>query len=164
MKMLIMFLDRLDKTILRQLQNDASVSNLKLAEIVGLSAPACLKRVKRLEKQGVITKRVALLDQAKFGSSLHMIVEIMMQQDRLDLNDAFIKTVRSCEQVHECYKVTGEVDFVLIVVVPDMPSYEIFCDQILYPHSNMRSFTTLISMNRVKYDTKVHISTEWLME
>jgi len=152
-----MFLDRLDKTILRQLQSDASVSNLKLAEIVGLSAPACLKRVKRLENQGVINKRVALLDQSKLGTCLHMIVEIMMQQDRLDLNDAFIKTVRSCEQVHECYKVTGEVDFVLVVVVPDMLSYEVFCEEILYQHSNMRNFRTLISMKRVKYDTKVYI-------
>ena len=78
--------------------------------MIGLSPPACLKRVKRLEDQGVINKRVALLDQTKFGSCLHMIVEIMMQQDRLDLNASFIKTVRSCEQVHECYKVTGEVD------------------------------------------------------
>jgi len=155
-----MFLDRLDKAILRQLQSDASVSNLKLAEIVGLSAPACFKRVKRLEEQGVINKRVALLDQTKFGSCLHMIVEIMMQQDRLDLNDAFIKTVRSCEQVHECYKVTGEVDFVLVVVVPDMPSYEIFCKEVLYQHANMRNFRTLISMNRVKYDTKVYIPIE----
>jgi len=157
LNILIMFLDRLDKAILRQLQSDASVSNLKLAEIVNLSAPACLKRVKRLESQGVINKRVALLDQTKFGSCLHMIVEIMMHQDRLDLNNTFIKAVRNSEQVHECYKVTGEVDFVLVVVVPDMPSYEEFCEQILYQHPNMRHFRTLISMNRVKYDTKVHI-------
>jgi len=155
-----MFLDRLDKAILRQLQSDASLSNLKLAEIVGLSPPACLKRVKRLENQGVISKRVALLDQSKFGNCLHMIVEIIMKQDRLDLNESFIKTVRGCEQVHECYKVTGNVDFVLVVVVPDMPSYEVFCQKVLYQHANMNNFRTLISMNRVKYDTKVHIPDE----
>lgn len=152
-----MFLDRLDKAILRQLQNDASVSNLKLSDIVGLSAPACLKRVKRLEKQGVINKRVALIDQSKFGPCLHMIVEVMMQQDSLVLNKQFIKAVLACQQVHECYKVTGEVDFVLVVVVPDMPSYEVICETLLYAHPNMRHFRTLISMNRVKYNTKVHI-------
>lgn len=155
-----MFLDRLDKAILRQLQEDAAITNLKLAEIVGLSAPACLKRVKRLEAQGVISKRVALLDQSKFGPCLHMIVEIMMQQDRQDLNDSFIKTVNRCEQVHECYKVTGEVDFVLVVVVPDMPSYEVFCEQVLYKHPNMANFRTLISMKRVKYDTKVYVPSD----
>ncbi len=155
-----MFLDRLDRTILRQLQTDASVSNVTLAGIVGLSAPACLKRVKRLKEQGVISKKVALLDQTKFGSRLHMIVEVMMLQDRIDLNDSFMKAVGKCEEVHECYKVTGEVDFVLIVVVTDMPSYEVFCKQVLYKHPNMKNFRTLISMNRAKYDTKVHIPME----
>ncbi len=113
--------------------------------------------MKRLEDQGVINKRVALLDQTKFGSCLHMIVEIMMHQDRLDLNETFSKAIKNCDQVHECYKVTGEVDFVLVVVVPDMPSYELFCEEILYQHPNMRNFRTLISMNRIKYDTKVYI-------
>jgi len=152
-----MFLDRIDKAILRQLQSDASLSNLKLSHNIGLSAPACLKRVKRLEAEGVINKRVALIDQSKFGPCVHMIVEVMMHEDNLLKSQQFIKTVLLCEQVHECYKVTGEVDFVLVVVVPDMPSYASFCERILYQHSNMRQFRTLISMNRVKYDTQVHI-------
>ena len=152
-----MFLDRLDKNILQQMQRDASISNLKLAEIVGLSPPACLKRVKRLQQQGVICAQVALLNESAFGTSLHMIVEIMMQQDRLDLNDSFIKRIQAAEEVHQCYKVTGEVDFVLVVVVPDMPSYEDFCQRVIYQEQNLRNFRTLISMNRVKYDTRVHI-------
>ncbi|EPJ54769.1 MAG: leucine-responsive regulatory protein [Osedax symbiont Rs2] len=152
-----MFLDRLDKAILRQMQRDSSVSNLKLAEIVGLSAPACLKRVKRLQQQGVICGQVALLNERAFGTSLHMIVEIMMQQDRLDLNAAFTKRIQLAEEVHQCYKVTGEVDFVLVLVVPDMPSYEDFCQRVIYEEQNLRNFRTLISMNRVKYDTRVHI-------
>ena len=98
-----MFLDRLDKAILRQLQSDASISNLKLSEIIGLSAPACFKRVKRLETQGVISKRVALIDQSKFGTCVHMIVEVMMHQDNLLLNQQFIKSVKRSPQVHECY-------------------------------------------------------------
>ena len=152
-----MFLDRLDKNILQQMQRDASISNLKLAEIVGLSPPACLKRVKRLRQQGVICAQVALLNESAFGTSLHMIVEIMMQQDRLDLNDSFISRIQAAEEVHQCYKVTGEVDFVLVVVVPDMPSYEDFCQRVIYQEQNLRNFRTLISMNRVKYDTRVHI-------
>jgi len=152
-----MFLDRLDKAILRQLQADASVSNLQLSQDIGLSPPACLKRVKRLENQGVINKRVALIDQSKLGPCVHMIVEVMMHEDNLVKNQQFIKAIQQCQQVHECYKVTGEVDFVLVVVVPDMPSYDIFCNKTLYSHANMRQFRTLISMNRVKYDTCVHI-------
>jgi len=152
-----MFLDRLDKSILRQMQCDSSISNLKLADIVGLSPPACLKRVKRLQQQGVICAQVALLDERAFGTSLHMIVEIMMQQDRLDSNAAFIEKIQLADEVHQCYKVTGEVDFVLVVVVPDMPSYEDFCQRVIYQEQNLRNFRTLISMNRVKYDTLVHI-------
>lgn len=152
-----MFLDWIDKTILRQLQTDASLSNIQLSQNIGLSPPACLKRVKRLEAQGVINKRVALIDQSKFGPCVHMIVEVMMHEDNLLKNQQFVKTIQQCEQVHECYKVTGEVDFVLVVVVADMPSYEKFCERILYPHGNMRQFRTLISMNRIKYDTRVHI-------
>jgi len=152
-----MFLDRLDKSILRQMQRDSSISNLKLSEIVGLSPPACLKRVKRLQQQGVICAQVALLDERAFGTSLHMIVEIMMQQDRLDSNAAFIEKIQLADEVHQCYKVTGEVDFVLVVVVPDMPSYEDFCQRVIYKEQNLRNFRTLISMNRVKYDTLVHI-------
>jgi Lrp/AsnC family leucine-responsive transcriptional regulator len=152
-----MFLDSLDKAILRQLQSDASISNLKLSSMIGLSAPACLKRVKRLEKRGVISKRVAILDQSKLGPSLHMIVEISMQIDRLDLREGFAKKVKAAAEVKECYIVTGEVDFVLVVVVPDMPSYEDFCQRVIYQYENLKTFRTLISMNRTKFTTQIEI-------
>lgn len=153
-----MFLDRLDKAILNELQTDASTSNVRLAQSVGLSAPACLKRVKRLEKEGIINRRVAILDQSKIGPNIHMITEIFMHSDRLDLNEAFVKKMREAPQVHECYKVTGEVDFVLIISVPDMPSYEAFCQQSIYSDKNLKKFRTLISIDRVKYDTKIEIT------
>lgn len=152
-----MFLDKLDKAILKQLQSDASVSNLALANLIGLSPPACLKRVKKLENSGVIQRKVAILNQEKLSPCLHMVVEVVMETDRLDYNDNFIKKVRSAEEVKECYKVTGEVDFVLIVVVPDMPSYENFCNAYIYSDPNMKNFRTLISINRTKYDTSAFL-------
>lgn len=152
-----MFLDSLDKTILRQLQTDASVSNLKLASIVGLSAPACFKRVKKLEREGIIAKRVALLNPEKLGPSLHMIVEVMMNQDRSDLTASFAKQAKAAPEVNACYKVTGEVDFVLIVTVKDMQCYETFCNRVIYADPNMKNFRTLISINRIKYDTQIPI-------
>lgn len=152
-----MFLDRTDKAILRQLQDDASMTNVELADRVGLSPPACLKRVKRLQKEEVISRKVALLDQKKLGPCLHMVVEVEMERDRQDLYKAFIQRVKKAQEVKECYQVTGEVDFVLLVVVPDMPTYQEFCDRLLYSEPNMKNFRTLISMNRVKYETSVHI-------
>ncbi|GIC75534.1 Lrp/AsnC family transcriptional regulator [Moritella sp. F3] len=148
-----MFLDRIDKAILRQLQQDASVSNLQLASLVGLSPPACFKRVKKLKSAGVIARQVVLLDQDKLGVCLHMIVNVEMERDRLDLNDGFIKRIRKAPEVRECYQVTGEIDFVLLVTVENMQQYEDFCLRHLYSEANMKNFKTQISMNRVKYDT-----------
>jgi Lrp/AsnC family leucine-responsive transcriptional regulator len=83
---------------LRQLQEDSSITNVELSNKVGLSAPACFKRVKRLKEEGVIRKEVALVNHAKLGFMIHMVVEVFMERDR--------------PAVKECYKVTGEVDFV----------------------------------------------------
>ncbi|WP_017222649.1 Lrp/AsnC family transcriptional regulator [Moritella dasanensis] len=148
-----MFLDRLDKAILRQLQQDASVSNLQLASLIGLSPPACFKRVKKLKSEGIIASQVVLLNQDKLGACLHMIVNVEMERDRLDLNDNFIKHIRTAPEVRECYQVTGEVDFVLLVTVENMLQYDDFCQRHLYSEPNMKNFKTQISMNRVKYDT-----------
>ncbi len=153
-----MFLDRLDKAILRELQTDCSITNVELASRVGLSPPACLKRVQRLNKENVIEKQVAILNPEKIGDTLHMVVEVMMERDRKDLNAAFIRQVQAFPQVKECYQVTGEVDFVLIVDVPNMAAYETLCNALLYSNDNMKSFKTLISMNRVKYETQLVIS------
>lgn len=152
-----MFLDRLDKAILHQLQQDASVSNLQLASLVGLSPPACFKRVKKLKNEGVIASQVVLLDQDKLGACLHMIVNVEMERDRLDLNDGFIKHIRTSPEVRECYQVTGEIDFVLLVTVENMQQYDDFCRRYLYSEPNMKNFKTQISMNRLKYDTRAVI-------
>lgn len=153
-----MFLDRIDKAILRQLQQDASVSNLELASMIGLSPPACFKRVKKLKSEGIIARQVVLLDQEKLGPCLHMIVSVEMERDRLDLNDGFIKHIRTASEVRECYQVTGEIDFVLLVTVENMQDYELFCQRYLYSEPNMKNFKTQISMDRVKYDTCAIIS------
>ena len=152
-----MFLDRLDKAILRILQVDCSLTNIELASRVGLSPPACLKRVQRLHREEVIVQKVAILNPSKLSNVLHLVVEVMMERDRKDLNNAFIRQTQAIPQVKECYQVTGEVDFVLIVDVPDMNTYNDICEKLLYSNENMKSFKTLISMNRVKYNTQLVI-------
>lgn len=152
-----MFLDRVDKAILRELQLDCSITNIELASRIALSPPACLKRVQRLHREKVIAKQVAILNPSKLGNTLHMVVEVTMERDRKVLNDAFIRHIRAVPEIKECYQVTGEVDFVLIIDVPDMKAYNEICEHILYSNENMKSFNTLISMNRVKYDTQLVI-------
>lgn len=154
-----MSLDRIDIRILSQLQQCSDRTNIELAQQVGLSAPACLKRVKRLKQEGYISREVVILDPDKFGACLHMVVEVEMERDRSELYQAFLRTALKEPEVKQCYQVTGEVDFILIVTVPDMQTYDNFCHRVLYKNNNMRKFRTLISMRRHKFDTQITLPT-----
>lgn len=152
-----MFLDRTDKLILRELQVDCSLTNVELAERVALSPPACLKRVQRLTQEGVIAKRVAILNPNKLGNPLHIVVEVCMERDRKDINHAFMMQIKEVEEVKECYQVTGEVDFILIIDVANLQAYESLKDKIFFSNEHIKSFKTMISMNRAKYETGIVI-------
>lgn len=86
-----------------------------------------------------------------------MLVNIKMERDRLDLYNEFIKHMKAATEVKQCYQVTGEIDFVLLVTVQNMQDYEYFCQRYLYSDTNIKNFTTHISMNRVKFDTSAII-------
>ncbi|CAM5330304.1 Lrp/AsnC family transcriptional regulator [Thauera mechernichensis] len=150
-------LDRIDHRILSLLQQDCSRTNLALAEAVGLSPPACLKRVKRLVAEGYVARQVAILAPEKLGQWLHVVVEVQMERDRKDLYERFLARVRAARAVKQCYQVTGESDFVLIVVVPDMDAYDRFCDEVLYADDNVRKFRSMVSRFRNKFDTSLDL-------
>jgi Lrp/AsnC family transcriptional regulator, leucine-responsive regulatory protein len=152
-----MALDRLDRRILDILQHDARLTNQKLAEVIGLSPPACLKRVKRMTEQGYIRRQVVLLDPERVGPLLHIVVEVTMERDRKDLYQRFLGRAMAYAAVKQCYQVTGEIDFVLIVVVPTMEAYDQFCDEVLYADDNLRKFRTLVSRFRNKFDTALDV-------
>lgn len=150
-----MHFDRLDLRIMDCLQNDGGLTNQELANQVGLSPSASLKRVRRLRERGVIEREVVLLAPEKLSPTLHMVVEVIMERDHKPLYQEFVRKALAAPEVKQCYQVTGEVDFVLIVMVADMDAYDRFCDRVLYGHSNMRKFRTLISRKRDKFDTRV---------
>ena len=120
-------LDRLDRRILDQLQRNARISNLELAEAVGLSPTPCARRVKRLEESGLIRGHATLLDQQKLGLSLTAFISISMDRHTPDRFETFEEAVRDYPEVIECAVVTGQnSDYLLQVVVPDMAYYERF--------------------------------------
>jgi Lrp/AsnC family leucine-responsive transcriptional regulator len=120
-------LDDIDRRILAELQADASLTNQQLAERVGLSASPCLRRVKALEDAGIIVRRVTLLDRAKLGLSLTALIHISMDRHTPERFEKFEKTVKRYPEVQSCYLITGQqADYLLIVVVPDMESYQRF--------------------------------------
>lgn len=148
-------MDRLDLRILDQLQCDASLTNQALAERVGLSPSACLKRVRRLKQSGIIQREVAILAPEALGAGLHMVVEVTMSRDDKALYGRFIKQMDASPEVTQCYQVTGEVDFVLIVSVPNMASYDRFCDRAFDASDDVHKFRTLISRKRTKFETRM---------
>lgn len=148
-----MSLDSLDRRILENLQRDASVTNQELAEQVGLSPSACLKRVKRLRENGIIDRVVALLNPQAIGNCLYMVVEVTMERDHKRLYQRFETRALAAPEVKQCYQVTGASDFILIVSVPDLDAYDSFCNSVLYADDNMRKFRTLLSRKRSKFDT-----------
>lgn len=120
-------LDRMDRRILDLLQRNARISNLELAESVGLSPTPCARRVRRLEESGLIRGHVTLLDQQQLGLSLTAFISISMDRHTPDRFQAFEEAVRDYPEVIECAVVTGQdSDYLLQVVVPDMQYYERF--------------------------------------
>lgn len=119
-----MSLDRADKAILGILQKDARVSNVSLAEQIGLSEAACLRRVRSLEKSGYIDAYVGLLNPAAVGLPGTVFVEITLHQEQQKDLEAFELAVGVIPEVMECYLMTGEYDYLLRVVIKDLEDFE----------------------------------------
>lgn len=119
--------DRHDRLILAALQQDGGLSNLELAERVGLSPSPCSRRVQKLEEAGVIRGRAALLDSKALGLGLTVLIQISMDRHTPERFENFEATVRTYEEVQQCYLITGQsADYLLKVVVPDMDAYQEF--------------------------------------
>jgi len=119
-----MIIDKYDKSILAELQNDGRISNVELASRVSLSESACLRRVRSLEESGLIERYVALLDQKAIGLTGTVFVHIALRREEQRELAAFEKAVQGIPEIMECYLMTGEFDYLLRVVVSDMADFE----------------------------------------
>ncbi len=119
-----MTLDRLDRKVLSALQRDGRISNVDLAALVNLSESACLRRVRALERAGLIERYVALLNQKEVGLSGTVFVHIVLRREEQSELAAFEAAVGQIPEVMECYLMTGEFDYLLRLVVSDMADFE----------------------------------------
>ncbi len=119
-----MELDEIDRRILAALQRDARLTNVQLAEMVGLSPSPCLRRVKLLEKAGVIAGYHAALDRGRVGLGLTVFVSVKVERHHDEPAAAFRDAVRDLPEVVSCHLVSGQADFLLQIVVPDLAAYE----------------------------------------
>lgn len=148
-------LDDLDRRILNQLQQDASMTNQALALRVHASPPTCLRRVRRLTALGVIAKQVAILDPSKLCSTLTAIIEVTLDIQSAENLQAFEKTVLSEPAILQCYRVSTGPDFVLIAHVVDMPAYHALVQRALTAAANVRNVRTFFSVHRSKFNTHI---------
>ena len=149
--------DELDRRILNTLQHDASLNNAQLAELVHISPPTCLRRVKALTEAGVITRQVALVDPAKVGAQLSAIVEIALDVNAAEKMAEFEALVAVEGAVLQCYRVAPGPDFVLMVQVADMPAYHALAHRLFATHANVRNVKTYFSTFRSKFETKIAV-------
>lgn len=143
-------LDRTDRAILRLLQQDNKMSQRRIADEVNLSAPAVQRRIKRLEETGVIQANVAILDPAKVGQPIILFVQVAMESERTDLYEVAKRSFAAAPEVQQCYYVTGEADFILVVSVRSMGDYESLTRRLFFQNNNVKHFRTFVSMDRVK--------------
>src|SRR5580704_2977666 len=119
-------LDSMNVRILDELQEDCSLTNVELAERVGLSPSPCLTRVRALEDAGVILRRVALLDPIKLGASVSVFIQVTLERQTEAVLEVFEASIAGLPEVMECYLMTGDSDYLLRVVVPDTVALQHF--------------------------------------
>jgi len=152
-----MELDSFDRKILTLLQRDSRTPQRDIGEAVHLSASAVNRRIAAMEAAGVITRNVAIVDAAKVGRPITIIVEVSVESERLDLLDAVKRRLVACPQVQQVYYVTGEVDFVVILNVADMAEYERLTRDLFFAEGNVKRFLTLVAMERSKVSLAVKV-------
>jgi Lrp/AsnC family leucine-responsive transcriptional regulator len=144
-------LDAMDLKILALLQVDGRISINDLAGKVGLSPSPCLRRVRILEKSGVIARYVAVLDQRAAGLPVSVFISVKLEKQKEDLLDKFAKTIARWPEVLECYLMTGPRDYWLRVVVPDLAAYERFLKTKLTRLEGIASIESSFALEQVKY-------------
>ena len=150
-------LDRIDRNILRELQKNARLSYLELADKVGLSTSPCLERVKRLESGGWIESYNAKLSATKLQASLLVFVEISLNYNSGDVFNEFRESVARWPEIQECHLVSGDFDYLLKVRIADMASYRDLLGQIVLELPGVRDSRTLVAMETVKESSELLI-------
>ncbi len=156
--MVSMRLDKTDWLILRELQGEGRITNVELAKRVGISAPPCLRRVRALEEAGVIRGYCALLDEKALGFDVTAFAMVgLHSQAEADLV-AFEERARSWPIVRECYMLSGEIDFILKCVAPDLNAFQDFIINELTAAPNVDSVKTSLAIRRSKLEPGIPIA------
>jgi len=153
-------MDAIDRKILDILQADASVPVATIAERVGLSAAPCWRRIKRLEDEGVITRRVALVDRRKANVPMTLFVSVRTTRHAVEWLEEFRRAIGDISEIVEAWRLTGEVDYLLRIVVPDIDAYDAVYKRLI-SRVEFADVSSAIAMEEMKFTTA--IPTDYLL-
>ena len=146
-------MDGIDLRILERLQQDARISNVELAKAVNLSPSPCLARVRALEERGLVERYVTLLDPKKLGLTVSVLVQVTLEKQIEPALETFERAVRERPEVMECWLMTGDADYLLRVLVPDVPAFERFILEFLSRVPGVGNIKSSFALKQVKYQT-----------
>jgi Lrp/AsnC family transcriptional regulator len=150
-------LDAVDRRIVRELQRDAGLSHAALAEKVGASAASVWRRVRNLEKMGVLGKAVRLADASFLGRSVNVLCQIRMTRQTVEARAEFEEFIQSREEIVECYAMSGEWDYLLRISVRDVADYDRFVMRGVLAHPSVAHAASNFALRQVKYTTEIPV-------
>lgn len=150
-------LDALDRQILALLQEDASLPIHQIANQVGLSVNPCWRRIRRMEADGIIKGRVAIVDPEKVGLALTIFVRVKTREHSAAWAEKLAEVIASMDEISECHRIGGDVDYLLKVTVPDIAGYDRIYKELIARVPNLTDVSALFSMERLKSSTRLSI-------
>ena len=153
-------LDRDELQILNLLQEDCSLSNADIAERVGLSPSPCWRRIERMERDGIIVRRVAIVDRKKVGLNAQVFAQIKLNAHGRTNLDEFAAAIRGFPEVLECYVLMGTVDFMLRIIAQDIEAYERFFFDKLSHLPGVQEINSTVALSEIKATTALPLYTE----
>lgn len=150
-------LDPVDRRIVRELQRDASLSHAALGERVGASAASVWRRVRSLEKAGVLGKAVRLADPAALRRSVNVLCQVRMTRQSVEARAQFEAFIQSREEIVECYAMSGEWDYLLRIAVQDVADYDRFVMRGVLAHPSVANAASNFALRQVKYTTEIPV-------
>lgn len=150
-------LDAMDLKILELIQNDSTIAVADIGKAVGLSTTPCWRRIRRLEEAGVIQRRAAILDPAKVHAGVTVFVSIKTDSHTIEWLEAFHEAVVDFPEVVEFYRMSGDVDYLLRVVVPSIEAYDAFYKKLI-SRISITKVSSAFAMEQIKYTTAVPLS------
>lgn len=153
-----MKLSRSDRRLLNALQQDATRSQVELADIAGMSRTSCWRRIREFEEAGLIERQVAVLDPKAVGFNIQVLLLVAMTEHSDRNRESFERHVSLLPEVLECFSVSGERDYLLQVVAHDMESYNDFLNGQILRHEAVRSASSTFVLRRVKYTTALPLA------